>query len=100
MWKLFKIWLLRFIKEHGKAFWGGSIAGGVAIGGWVFSIPDFLDAFWIVFAGKMFATICSAALTGFFTSLVSDLYKHKWKHKFFNKEKINQNGQSDKEKAA
>lgn len=97
MWQLFKAWLLAFIKEHSKIFWGGSIAGGIAMGGWVFSVPDILNSFWLVFAGKMFATICSAALTGFITSLASDLYKHKWKHKFFNKENTKEN---DKENAA
>lgn len=97
MWHLFKAWLWSFIKDHSKIFLGGSIAGGIAMGGWIFSIPDYLNSFWLVFAGKMFATICSAALTGFITSLAADLYKNKWKHIIFKQKNTKEN---DKENAA
>ena len=52
-----------------------------------------------MFAGKMFATICSAALTGFITALAADIYKTKYKHKFFNKQNTKEND-NDKENAA
>lgn len=98
MWNSFKELLWKFIQDHGKVFWGGAMAGGIAIGNWIFSIPDFLNAFWVAFTMKIFATICSAAITGFVTSLITDWYKHKVKHLIF-KQKTKKDERSDEERA-
>lgn len=75
--------------------------GGITGGGYFFSQPDLLNAFFVAFALKLMATGACAAVSGFATALIADFYKHKiqkklFKNKYNGERKENETDQSEK----
>lgn len=77
--------LVAFVREHIKEFWGGCFAGGIAGGSYLFPAPVLLKSYLIAFGFKIIATGLLAGISGLFTALFVDFYKHKIKPKLFKK---------------
>jgi hypothetical protein len=79
----------KLFRENLKEFWSGAVLGGAACGNLLFAHP-FLTGFVGEFLVKTFATGVAAGVSGLFTILATDLYKHKLKNRIFkNKTKEN-----------
>lgn len=89
--------MFEYLKEHVKAFWAGFIAGGIPVGGVVFSTPPLLNAFWLSVVLKLVTTIIFAAASGMATILMTDIYKYHIKHKLFKDDKKRDEGKDSKE---
>jgi len=85
--------MFKFITDNTREFWQGSIASGTTSGVILFTSNVFL----LDIATKILLAGLIAAVGGFSTALVSDIYKHHFQKKFFKKK---QDEQNKKDKAA
>lgn len=87
--------MFKFIGGNLKEFWKGFGGFGFAGGTLIFTTNIFI----LDLAGKILIACMVAAVGGFTTALVSDIYKHHIQKKFFKKQEDGKRTEKD-EKAA
>lgn len=77
----------KLFHEKIRLFLGGGIAGGLAGGHFLFGGSPTGGDLVFGYTMKFFGTIILAFVSGLFTVMAHDFYKHKIKHRLFKKKK-------------